>query len=56
MDERNDFEGHSTVLSLRKKCQKAEVDLPLQEREHTESHPGYPCDFPVSVNRGWSNG
>jgi hypothetical protein len=56
MEPISDFKGHSTVLSLSKKCQKAEVDLPLQEREDRESHPGYPCSYPASVNREWFNG
>ncbi|MBU7036417.1 MAG: hypothetical protein HXS52_00680 [Theionarchaea archaeon] len=56
MEPKSDFEGHSTVLSLRKKCDKSEADLPLQEREHIESQPGCPCSYPASVTRGWFNG
>ncbi|MGC1121773.1 MAG: hypothetical protein WBA22_11835 [Candidatus Methanofastidiosia archaeon] len=56
MEPITDFEGHSNVLSLRKKCEKSEVDLPLQERENTESQPECPCSYPASVNRGWFNG
>jgi hypothetical protein len=56
MKPRSDCEGHSNVLSLRKKCEKSEVDLSLQKREDGESRSGCPCSFPQIVNRGWING
>ncbi|MBU7024018.1 MAG: hypothetical protein HXS40_07600 [Theionarchaea archaeon] len=56
MKPKSDCEGHSTVLSLRKKYEKSEVDLPLQKREDRESRSGCPCDRPQLVNRGWFNG